>query len=231
MLPFTMYMSNIKRLPKISEILTINKGENLEPFEVLNNISLNIVCLYEKMDMKKYLNNNIVLRETVVKKLVKISNKLNKKYPGYKLKVVYGYRHPAIQLKYFKNQKSKIKKNNLLDTDEELNEKTHMFVADPRVAGHPTGGAVDVTITTASGDLDMGTRIADFSNEDKIKTFSLSINKEQKKNRKILHDLMTSEDFAPFYGEWWHFSYGDLEWAYFYNKKTSLYSAKEYSLK
>jgi D-alanyl-D-alanine dipeptidase len=34
---------------------------------------------------------------------------------------------------------------------------------------------------------------------------------------------MTSVGFAPFDGEWWHFSYGDREWAYFYKKKNALY--------
>ena len=174
--------------------------------------------------MQKYLGENIIVRETVAKKLLEISKKLKAVNSDFRLRVVYGYRHPDVQLKYFKNKKLEIQKNNLTDTEDELNEKTHIFVADPRVGGHQSGGAVDITITTPKGDLDMGTKIADYSNEEKIQTFSLQVTEEQENNRKLLHGLMVSEEFAPFYGEWWHFSYGDLEWAAFYKKEKSLYS-------
>lgn len=36
---------------------------------------------------------------------------------------------------------------------------------------------------------------------------------QQKENRFLLQDLMLLVGFAPYYGEWWHFSYGDREWA------------------
>jgi D-alanyl-D-alanine dipeptidase len=70
----------------------------------------------------------------------------------------------------------------------------------------------------------MGTGIADFSEEEKIKTFYKGLSDEQKQNRMLLHDLMVDVGFAPFYGEWWHFSYGDKEWAAFYKHSESLYS-------
>jgi D-alanyl-D-alanine dipeptidase len=109
---------------------------------------------------------------------------------------------------------------------------THNFVAVPSVAGHPTGGAVDATIVDAQGkELDMGTKIGDFSDPEKIKTFSKKISKKQLKNRLLLHEVMVKEGFAPFYGEWWHFSYGDREWACFYGKKRSIYSPIEFKIK
>lgn len=214
----------------LQELLKIVPHENYEHIVILNNLSSNIICEYEKHDMEEFLGKNIVAREEVAKKLILVANKLNEKYPGYKLKVVYGYRHPDVQLKYFENRKSLIRKENQNLTDDELNEKTHKFVADPRVAGHPTGGAVDITIITPNGDLDMGTKIADFDEPDRIPTFSGLITEVQHHNRILLHDLMKAEGFAPFYGEWWHFSYGDIEWACFYNKESSLYSQKSYHI-
>lgn len=230
MVPSKVYMSNIGYITKLSDLLKKTLEENSEEFVIINSISSDIVCEYEQFDMKIYLDNNIVVRKTVAEKLFEISIKLKEQNHDLKLRVVYGYRHPNVQLEYFENIKSEIKKNNPNDTEDELNEKTHLFIADPRVAGHPTGGAVDITITTIDGDLDMGTKIADFSDANKIQTFSLLINEEQKNNRKLLHDLMIDAGFAPFYGEWWHFSYGDLEWAYFYNKKSSIYSKIDYHL-
>jgi D-alanyl-D-alanine dipeptidase len=34
---------------------------------------------------------------------------------------------------------------------------------------------------------------------------------------------MVAAGFAPFYGEWWHFSYGDREWAAVYGEPAALY--------
>ena len=90
------------------------------------------------------------------------------------------------------------------------------------------GGAIDLTITSSQGDLDMGTMIGDFTDSDKIKTFAKNISQAQKENRQLLHDLMLKENFAPFYGEWWHFSYGDKEWAAFYGHQKSLYSILDF---
>ena len=46
---------------------------------------------------------------------------------------------------------------------------------------------------------------------------------EQRSNRGLLQDAMVAAGFAPFYGEWWHFSYGDREWAAFYYRPAALY--------
>lgn len=98
-------------------------------------------------------------------------------------------------------------------------EWTHTFVALPSVAGHPTGGAVDATIKG----LDMGGEIADFSKPHLMPTKCSFLTKTQQRNRIQLHDLMVEAGFAPFYGEWWHFSYGDKEWAAMYNKPYAIY--------
>ncbi|MCX6784328.1 MAG: D-alanyl-D-alanine carboxypeptidase family protein [Candidatus Komeilibacteria bacterium] len=212
------------------ELLTIASGENQEALVNLNEVCPALKCQYEKMDMLPFVGDNIFVRKLVADKLAKVQLSLQKINPQYQLKIVYGYRHPAIQQQYFAKQKEilKLEKPDLLEL--ELNSLTHNFVAVPEVAGHPTGGAIDLTITTASGDLDMGTKIADFSDNEKIKTYSEKISAEQLVNREILLKAMLAENFVPFYGEWWHFSYGDKEWAYFNNQTTSLYSPLEFKI-
>jgi len=107
-----------------------------------------------------------------------------------------------------------------------LLEEVHKFIAVPSVAGHPTGGAVDVTLVDNKTGLpiDMGSAYCDF---DDINVYAKSpfISDEVKKNREILRKAMSSVGFAPFDGEWWHYSFGDREWAvyrgqskYFYNQ-------------
>ena len=40
----------------------------------------------------------------------------------------------------------------------------------------------------------------------------------------MLREYMIKEGFAPYDGEWWHFSYGDKEWAFYYDKEKALYN-------
>lgn len=213
------------------ELCDIPLGENEESLVDVRIYDQSIIAQYEKLDMISYTGKDILVRDTVAKKIANANATLSKNYDCY-LKVVYGYRHPDIQKTYFDKQRAEIKKNNRSLSEEELDALTHNFVAVPIVAGHPTGAAVDVTIVDASGNnIDMGTKIADFSSPEEIKTFAENLSDTQKKNRKLLHDVLINAGFAPFYGEWWHFSYGDREWACFYEKPSSLYSSIQYNIK
>ena len=178
--------------------------------------------------MKSIAGEEIYVRSSVAEKLNKVNLALKKINQDYRLKIVYGYRHPDIQKKYFDKRKKELTLQNPNLSPEQSKGLTHNFVAAPEVAGHVVGGAIDLTITSSQGDLDMGTMIGDFTDSDKIKTFAKNISQAQKENRQLLHDLMLKENFAPFYGEWWHFSYGDKEWAAFYGHQKSLYSILDF---
>lgn len=54
-------------------------------------------------------------------------------------------------------------------------------------------------------------------------TFSPFVSREAWEARQLLRRAMMSAGFAPFDGEWWHFSYGDKEWARFYRRPGALY--------
>ncbi len=211
------------KIATCKDLLKVTIIEKEEKMVNISKILTDCICLYEKNDMIPYLGSDLWIREEVAKKLDKISKKLKRERKDYKLKIVYGYRHPEVQEKYFTQRKITEKKLHPDLGERELIELTHKKVAFPEVAGHPTGGAIDLTITTPTGDLDMGTKIADFSDPEKIKTYTNSVSENQKANREILHDLMAEEEFAPFYEEWWHFSYGDREWAWFYDKADAIY--------
>ena len=220
-------MSSNERIATLWDLSKIPAQENNEPLVDLQPFSQNIVAKYEKQDMIPYVGNRIFVRETVAKKLAGVALTLSRQH-GFTLRVVYGYRHPEVQEKYFKLRRATLAEIHHNLSDSELDTLTHNFVAMPSVAGHPTGGAVDVTIADKIGDpLDMGTSIADFSDPEKIKTFASEITDIQKKNRLLLHDLMVQEEFAPFYGEWWHFSYGDREWAFYFEKPYTFYDKLE----
>jgi D-alanyl-D-alanine dipeptidase len=224
-------MKQKRKIITYRELAAISTEENNEPLVNVKHYDPNIIAQYQNNNMFPYTGKQIFVRDTVARKLARI-NKALIKYGKFRLKVVYGYRHPNVQKRYFEKKRNQLRRQYPFLTEEELNNLTHNFVAVPSVAGHPTGGAVDATIVDAQGkELDMGTKIGDFSDPEKIKTFSKKISKKQLKNRLLLHEVMVKEGFAPFYGEWWHFSYGDREWACFYGKKRSIYSPIEFKIK
>ncbi|MDR1651673.1 MAG: D-alanyl-D-alanine carboxypeptidase family protein [Synergistaceae bacterium] len=213
---------NIKqrRIISCDERRAVLPGASAEPMTDVRKYDPGIIA-EQRDDMIPYTGGVILVRDTLAVKLAGVSAKLSAM--GYRLKLRYGYRHPDVQEKYFESSRARLRDENPNFSEEELNRKADIFTALPEVAGHPTGGAVDVTIVeSASGrELDMGLIYG--SDEEHMKTFSGAVNSEQRKNRLLLHDIMVSEGFAPFYGEWWHFMYGDREWAAFTGEKSAIY--------
>ena len=223
-------MQKERKIITYQEIAAIPSSEIKESLVDVRKYEPSIIAQYEKNDMFPYTGERIFVRDRVARKLA-IANRALAKNGKFRFRVVSGYRHPDIQEEYFKQKRTDIQKSNPSLNDEELDTLTHNFIAVPSVAGHPTGGAIDITIVDAAGnDFDMGTQIVDFENIEKIKTFAKGLSNKQKRNRLFLRDILVREGFAPFYGEWWHFSYGDLEWACFYGKKKSIYSPLKFKL-
>mgnify|MGYP001558360479 CR=1 FL=1 len=169
------------------------------------------------------------VRESVAKKLKNINEKIKKLHPNYRLNVCYGFRSKDIQKSAFCEQRRKMgEKRSQFDSIYDFVEEVHRFIAVPTVAGHPTGGAVDITIKDIENDrfLDMGCLIYEFSS-DKARWDAKGLTLEQKINRQLLYNLMTQEGFAPFWGEWWHYSYGDKEWAVYYDEESAIYEQIE----
>ena len=210
-----------KKILTYDDVVAYLAGASQEELVPINAFADNIIGEYKKHDMLRITGDTIYARKTLAEQLAKASAKLSK--AEYQLKVVYGYRHPEIQEMYFEKRKRALAEKYQSLDEGELNRLTHNFVAMPDIAGHPAGAAIDVTLVDADGcEVDMGCEIADYTDEAKVKTFYPGITAAQLSNRLTLHDALVAEGFAPFYGEWWHFSYGDREWAAFYDKE-SLY--------
>lgn len=172
------------------------------------------------------LSDKIMVRKSVKDKLNLADSKLKEINSNYQLIVSYGYRALSKQKKYFKQELEKVK-DEFINKDE-LYEYVHEKIAVPEVAGHPTGGAVDIIIYDRKNkqELDFGSKLHDFSS-DICYTFNENISMEAKNNRMLLRKIMLSVGFAPYDGEWWHFSYGDKEWAFYYKKEKYLYDVKD----
>lgn len=173
-------------------------------------------------DMRIYFDGNIMVRQKVVDRLLKAQQKLVAFDSNFCLFVVYGYRTLEIQTAYFLKELAQCQA--YYDNPVDLYEAIHKKIAVPSVAGHPTGGAVDVTLWDKSNNrrIDCGSILYDF-NSPAIEVFSTKLTKSDRTNRFLLRKVMLEAGFAPFDGEWWHFSYGDCEWAYYYNQPFAIY--------
>lgn len=110
-------------------------------------------------------------------------------------------------------------------SDEEALEHARDFVSDPEITlpPHVCGAAVDVELLdTSTGKLlDFGSKMND-DNETSYLHYP-NTTSDQKNNRLMLLSAMLDAGFASSRLEWWHFSYGDQVWAWFYGKEDSLY--------
>ncbi|MFZ2199258.1 MAG: M15 family metallopeptidase [Microgenomates group bacterium] len=173
--------------------------------------------------MIAYTGDKIYVRQTVSKMLFRASQLLIRINPQYKLEIVYGYRALSIQQLLYKQIKQKLQKQY---SGEQLIEAIHRYIAVPSVSGHPTGGAIDIQIVMDENPINFGTKIWQFT--PKAYTYSPFISNVGQANRLLLRSIMLSVGFAPFDGEWWHFSFGDKEWAKYYNQPCAIYEQIEF---
>jgi D-alanyl-D-alanine dipeptidase len=206
------------------QLTKIRPGASAEPLVDARKYDSKILTAPNREEMRKYTGDSILVRDTVAQMLAAVNARLQKEL-GLVLKVAYGYRHPDVQAAYFDEAMDKLRETMPDASEEERIGSAHLRVAYPPVAGHPTGGAVDVQIATQDGaDIDMGQGDADWWG-DHIQTFADGLTGQQTSNRVNLANVMFAAGFVPFWGEWWHFSYGDREWAAFTGRKAALYDA------
>lgn len=212
------------------DLKQIRVQDSDEPLQIISDLVPEIEYGYQKEHMLPYLGNKFVLRKGAVERLKAAAKTLKKHDDSYRFILRYSYRHPEVQKLYFDNRLKEIKQAFPEASPEHHRAEAHLLSASPDVAGHPTGGAIDVTILSGDTELDMGTEIADFTDVKRIQTFTDGLTEEQRANRMLLREILMQHDFAPFDGEWWHFSYGDREWAAYYNKSVAIYDQIDFRL-
>lgn len=217
-----------KNIIRYQDLKNVIVKENNEPFVVLDQDSIPNGYLPTMSDMKTLTGERVLIRKSLYAKLKKAQQQLKKGYPFYTLFVTYGYRSLEIQTKKFLEQLRAT--YNFFENPLDLYEEVHRFIAVPIVAGHPTGGAIDIVIKDQRNNqvLNFGSEQYNYITKD-CYTFVSSISKEAQSNRMLLRQLLMNVGFAPFDGEWWHFSYGDREWAFYYKQPNAFYSQINYS--
>lgn len=200
-----------------------NEETDKEGFHVIPSAGDGVIGRYYSLKDMEIDTPNIIVRKSVYSKLCAADRALKRKrgYENCQIIVTYGYRRPEIQKEFYDATYEKKRNENPLLSEEKLREAVHREIAFPEVAGHPTGGAVDVILFDYKNGkfLDFGTEICQFDSKN-IYYGANDISDKARRNRRTLRTIMCQQGFAPYDGEWWHFCYGDREWAYYtYRRK------------
>lgn len=166
--------------------------------------------------------DGIYVRSELLKRLEEAASSLSDQY---KLVIRAGHRPLAVQKRLLKECAEDYKNDNPGVSDEEALEHARTFVSDPdnSLPPHCCGAAIDLELMDTSTN-----KLVDFGStmnvDDDISYLHYDdITDEQKANRMLLLATMLEQGLASTAFEWWHFSYGDEVWAWFYGEADSLY--------
>lgn len=224
-------MYSLKPIPRyefvIPNVITRETNEELVDISEYKSSRIILDFAYHRIGVP-YSINKCLMRKRVAEKLIKASAELPN---GLCFKIFDAWRPFEVQQSLFSQYRQKVKHQNPLMEDEEIDFLTQKFVSKPQKEYenspvHSTGGAIDLTLTTSDGtELRMGTEFDDFS----LKAYTAYYEDEKngeveiRNNRRILYNAMIAEGFTNLPTEWWHFDYGDKFWAY-YTDNIAFYS-------
>lgn len=211
---------------RVSDIANKEIQENNDPIVVLQDLTDEVLCKPISEKMKPYVGDKIIVRSDVALRLIRAARWIKERRPTLTLCVTYGYRHPEVQALSFNQKLEELRAKFQGISDDELYSRTNECVADPNFAGHPTCGAVDCMLYEGDSPALFGTSPYPFGEEvdsTRFYPFSDCVTPIERGNRLFLREAMMSQGFAPFNAEWWHFSYGDRDWACFYEEPFALY--------
>ncbi|MGR8773894.1 M15 family metallopeptidase [Leuconostoc citreum] len=167
----------------------------------------------------------LYLRQGVYEKLITASNDLPS---GYKFLIYDAWRDIKTQQALFDILYERHRQQNPNMTVNELQQLTLKIVALPstnllKPSPHNTGGSVDLTIIDSVGRLlNMGTPFDEASIRAQTTYFDDPLN-VIRKNRQLLYNIMTRHGFTNYSEEWWHYDYGNQNWAWVSGQSYAVY--------
>ena len=148
---------------------------------------------------------------------------------GFRFVIFDSWRPLRVQQSLFEAMQTRIRAAAPGLSEETVRERASVYVAPPakdpgKAAPHSTGGAVDLSIADENGLLvNMGTEFDDATEKSSTAYFErllangrqLSENdREALFNRRILYHLLAEVGLVNYADEWWHYEYGDQNWAW-----------------
>ena len=154
------------------------------------------------------------LRSGACSRLILAAQKLPQ---GYCFLIKETIRPASVQKSFFSRSLIEARKRYPSASEVQIIEAASRYTAPPQVAGHPTGGAIDITLASANGvELDLGSPYDENEVRSEGRCFSNAenITQQAKQHRAILFKALLEAGFVNYPFEWWHWSYGDKYWAF-----------------
>lgn len=190
---------------------------------------------YEKLGAEYNGKSPYYLRQGVLEALETAQFLLEKRHPGWKLKIHDAYRPLGVQqfmvnytfeslLRRNDWQEHKISARQRQEIWSQVYELWAAPTADPNTPPpHSTGSAVDLTIIdNRQRTLDMGGEIDELSprsHPDYYANSKTLQDQQYNRHRQLLNQIMIDSGFCRHPKEWWHFSLGDQMWAWSQQQK------------
>jgi len=185
---------------------------------------------YEKLGAPYDEKSPFYVRQSVLERLLQAQHRLQATHPGWKIQIFDAYRPLAVQQYMMDHTFAEVLQERGLQT-QDLTEPeraailglVYEFWAAPdpdptRPPPHSTGGAVDITLVDAVGQVvEMGSPIDELSPRSYPNHFAASqqaLEQTFHAHREVLNRVMVEAGFQRHPGEWWHFCYGDQMWAW-----------------
>ena len=198
---------------------SIHIEENSSPLTSLKESGMDLI--FEPSIKRDY---QYLIREELVEKIENISRALEEQ--DKRLIISSCWRSFEHQRLLWENRVAFFQKQDPERSLEEIHKTVSKFVAPFNKSMHATGGAVDAMIYDLEQDcvMDFGT-----NNGTKINLNEMcyphhpGISEEAKNSRQLLISLFEKEDFVCDALEYWHFDYGNANWAIGKSKKFAIY--------
>lgn len=159
-----------------------------------------------------------LVRQGLALRLVQAAEKLPE---GWSILIFDGLRTMRLQQAIYDQFREVVTRERPQASPAEIEMVLETFVAKPvkrwnRPAPHSTGGAVDLTLSQNGIALDMGTGFDDLTAMAHTDWLERSCSPGQehcRDARRMLYHLMTSVGLVNYPCEWWHYAYGERQWA------------------
>lgn len=196
--------SKVERLESKSRIVINDCGEAL--VDVKKAIPQAVVVLDKDRPMQA-----AYLRKTVVGMLKRAQRLLPK---GMTFVIRDAWRSSDVQRQIMESFVARFKSQHPNWTEKRARQEAEKFVAGasgPLASGHMTGGAVDVRLWKKGRRVPM--RSWRLTYQENAQPYQPKLPKHLQRNREIMFRALSSVGFSQCHNEFWHWSYGDVQWA------------------